>query len=73
MKKNDFAQIKGLDMKELAQKVKVYRQELADLNLDKNMKKLKDLRVIFKKRKDMAQVLTVLKQKQILAELEKKL
>ncbi len=73
MKKNDFASLKGSDNKELILKVKALRQELADLVLDKNMKKMKDQRVIFKKRKDLAQVLTVLRQKQILQGLESKI
>lgn len=72
MKKNDFVQIKGLDPKELNLKVKVIRMEIANLVMDKNMKKMKDLKTIFKKRKDLARVLTVLKQKQLLEELTSK-
>ncbi len=72
MKKNDFAQIKGLEIKELKEKVKVILKEVADLTLDKNMKKLKDLKTVSKKRKDLAQILTVIKQKELLAKLESK-
>ncbi len=70
MKRNDLVQIKGLDIKELKGKIKTLREEIAKLVLDKNMKKLKDLKSVFKKRKDLAQVLTVVRQKTILAELE---
>lgn len=70
MKKNEFAQIKGLDLKELKGKVKTLSDEIANLNLDKNMKKLKDLKIISKKRKEKAQILTVIKQKELLQELE---
>lgn len=70
MKKKDFIQIKGLGNNELILKVNSLKKELADLVMDKKMKKLKDLRIIFKKRKDLAQVLTVLRQKELLAELE---
>lgn len=70
MKKNDFIQIKGLGNNELILKVNSLKKELADLVMDKKMKKLKDLRIIFKKRKELAQVLTVLRQKELLAELE---
>lgn len=72
MKKNEFVQVKGLDVKELAVKVKALRKEIADLTLDKNMKKLKDLKSISKKKKDLAQVLTVIKQKELLGQLESK-
>ena len=70
MKKNDFAQIKGLDIKELREKLKAIKIEIADLTLDKNMNKLKDLKMISKKRKDLAQVATIIRQKELLGELE---
>lgn len=70
MKRNELTQIKLLDLKELRDKTKMIRQELANLLLDKNMKKLKDLKSISKKRKDIAQVLTVIKQKELLKRLE---
>lgn len=73
MKKNDFAQVKGLDMKELQEKVKNVKKEIANLSLDKNMKKLKDLKQVSKKKKDLAQILTVIKQKELLGELELKI
>lgn len=71
MKRQQLIQIKGLSLKELKEKAKALKSEIADLVMDKNMKKLKDLKTIFKKRKDLAQVLTVLRQKQMLEELEK--
>jgi len=73
MKKNDFVQIKSLDIKELIGKTKALKKEMADLFLDKNMKKLKDLKSISKKKKDLAQILTVLKQKELLKALEPKM
>lgn len=72
MKKNELVKIKRLDLKELKAKQKSFKDEIANLVMDKNMKKLKDLRGISKKRKDLAQVLTILRQKQLLAELESK-
>lgn len=72
MKKNEFVQIKGLDLKELRTKANGLREEVANLVLDKNMKKLKDKKSIFKKKKDLAQVLTVVRQKELLIELESK-
>ncbi|MDP3758628.1 MAG: 50S ribosomal protein L29 [Candidatus Daviesbacteria bacterium] len=72
MKRQEFVQIKGLDLKELGVKVKALRQVIADLTLDKNMKKLKDLRMVSKKKKELAQILTVIKQKKLLGQLESK-
>lgn len=72
MKKNELNQVKGLSLNELREKAKSLRDEIANLILDKNIKKLKDLKMISKKRKDLAQVLTILRQKQLLTELELK-
>lgn len=69
MKKNDLQETKILDEKALEKKAAILQQEISNLMLDKNTGKLKDIRVIFKKRKDLAQVLTVLRQKQLLSEL----
>lgn len=70
MKRNEFVQLKGLDLKELKIKVKTLREETANLVLDKNMKKLKDLKMIFKKRKELARILTLIRQKELLVQLE---
>lgn len=70
MKKNELVIIKGLTLKELKVKVKTLKKEIADLTLDKNMKKPKDLKSISKKRKELAQVLTIVRQKELLVELE---
>lgn len=72
MKKNDFIQIKGLDIKELKDKAKGLRSEIEKLTMDKNMKKLKDIKQVSKSKKDLAQVLTVLRQKELLSQLESK-
>ncbi len=66
MKRNQLNDIKKTELKELMQKVKDNRQELQNLTLDKATGKLTDLKVIFKKRKDLAQILTVIKQMQLL-------
>lgn len=72
MKRTELTQIKGLTIKELIDKAKSIKKGIGDLVIDLKMKKLKDTRAIFKKRKDLAQVLTVLRQKQLLEELEVK-
>ena len=70
MKRQQLIQIKGLSLKELKEKAKALKSEIADLVMDKNMKKLKDLKIIRKKRKDLTQVLTVARQKEMLQQLE---
>ena len=70
MKRQDFMQRKGLDVKELGLKFKTLIGEIEELVLDKNMKKLKDLKAISKKKKEIAQILTVIKQKSLLEQLE---
>lgn len=72
MKKNDLNQIKGLPVQELLTKIKLLRKEIEDATLDKNMKKLKDLKTVFKKKKDLARILTIVKQRELLEALEPK-
>lgn len=70
MKKQEYMQMKALDPKELSVKAKGLREEIANLTLDKNMKKLKDLKMVSKKKKELAQILTLMKQKELLGQLE---
>lgn len=70
MKKNQLVGVKGLNIKELKNKAESLRDDIANLTMDKNTNKLKDKKAIFKKRKDLAQVLTVLRQKEMLGQLE---
>ncbi len=72
MKRQQFMEIKQLEIKDLLARLTAAKLEVADLVLDKNMKKLKDVKVISKKRHDIAQMLTIIKQKQLLGEIEKK-
>lgn len=73
MKKGELVEIKGLGIKELKEKAKVFNKEIADLVMDKNMKKLKNPKLISKKKKDLARVLTIIRQKELLAKLESRL
>ncbi len=70
MKRQELTEIKQLTVKEILVGVLVSKKELYDLILDKNMDKLKDKKVVAKKKKDIAQMLTVARQKQLLAEIE---
>lgn len=64
--------MKNLGIKELAEKIRGLKKDIANLVMEKNMKKLKDLKMIYKKRKETAQILTLIKNKQLLAKLEEK-
>lgn len=70
MKKNDLVEVKKLEEKVLVTKIKSAKEQIRDLILDKNMNALKDLKAIFKLKKLVALYLTVLRQKQLLRELE---
>lgn len=72
MKKNELIKIKVLDLKELRTKAKNIKDEIANLVMDKNMKKLKDVKKIAKTKRDLAQVMTIIRQKEMLDELEMK-
>ncbi len=71
MKKNDLFEIKKMDLKSIREKAKKIVEEITDLHMDKNMGKLTNMKVIKSKRRDLAQTLTVLKQKELLQALEK--
>lgn len=75
MKKSDLKEIKNLEIKALSLKIKDANNELASLVMEKNesAKGSKDVKLIFKKREDIAQMMTILRQKQMVAELESKL
>lgn len=72
MKKKEFISIKNLSIKELNDRAKAMVKEIASFVMNKNMKKLKDVKVISKRRKEVAQFLTFIKQKELLVQLEVK-
>jgi len=70
MKKQALAEIKKLDIKAIREKVESAKIDLQKLVLDKSMNKLTDVKTLDKKRKDLAQMLTILRQKELLIQLE---
>lgn len=70
MRKNDLLEIKKMDLKALKNKAKQASQEVADLVFELKSNKQKNLKSVKNKRKDLAQVLTILKQKELLERLE---
>lgn len=65
MKRNALEEYKGYDIKGLREAIKKAKGEFADLMLDKNMSKLSDVKMVSKKRKDIAQLSTILRQKEL--------
>lgn len=59
-----------MDEKALKEKAKKVKEEIMSLMIDKNMNKMPNLKSIKSKKNELAKILTVLKQKQLLAELE---
>ena len=74
MKKTELKEIKGLDIKELTSRIGNAKKDLVGLVIEKNgqasAKGAKDLKLAAKKRRDIAQMFTILRQKQLMAELE---
>lgn len=75
MKRNELKEIKNLDPKDILVKVKLLKTEVANIRLDRfNSTKSKqgsvNLKDTYLKRKTIAQMLTIARQKQILSELE---
>lgn len=73
MKRTDLKEIKGLEIKDLREKIEKAKADLAGLVLEKaqSAKGSKDVKQVFKKRKDIAQMLTILRQKKLLRSLSK--
>lgn len=71
MKKTAFTEIKKMDIKPLLEKVQSAQKEILGLILDKSTGKVANVKVTKNKRKDLSQMMTVLRQKQMLQELEK--
>lgn len=72
MKKNALTDIKKSELKDLMKMAVTVRKEIALLELDKVAGKITDFKSIAKKRADLAQLLTVLRQKELLEQLTKK-
>ncbi len=75
--KNKNVEVKTMEIKDLSAQTKKVRLELADLLIQRNAGKLTgsqnpggDLKAAGKKRKEVARMLTVLRQKELVAEME---
>lgn len=68
MKKSQLKEIKNLEIEKLKTKIKKVREELATLMVDREPK---GKRGVFEKRKELAWMLTILRQKELIEELRK--
>lgn len=65
MKKNALVELRSETALSLKEKVAKDKKDLANLYLELNTKKLKDVRKLFHKRKDISQTLTIINEKRI--------
>lgn len=65
MKKQQLNDLKNKSIKDLKAQVKNMKKEIANLTLDLKLGKLKNLRAISTKKRDIAQTLTLVSQKLI--------
>ena len=65
MKKSDFKQLKTRNKKELIKKILEEKKKLTNLLIEQSMSKIKNPHKISFKRKDIAQIMTILKLKEI--------
>lgn len=72
MKKTDIDNLRKMNTSDLSRKEREMRGQLADLVIDRSMSKISDKKAILKKRRERAVVLTILRQKKLLEELEEK-
>ncbi len=70
MKLKDKKQIFERQEKELIKDLKQAKEALFDLKLEKSQNKLKNTKSIFWKRKEIAWILTILKEKELVAKKE---
>lgn len=75
MKKSELKEIRSLEIKDLTERVKKTKQDLVEAFMvrSESGKGSKDVKAVFKKRKDIAQMMTILRQKQLVEELKKEI
>lgn len=66
--KKDIKDISSKTEKDLKDLLKTKREDLFKLNLDNKQNKLKNTRIIFITRKEIARVMTLIKEKELIAE-----
>lgn len=69
--KKDIKDNSSKTEKDLKELLKTKKEELFKLNLDNKQNKLKNTRVIFNTRKEIARVMTLIREKELAAEVSK--
>lgn len=64
MKKNELSQMRDKELKELRKELKEKKQELAKVRLEVSTGKIKNTRAGKNLRKDIAQILTIIRDKE---------
>lgn len=67
MKKKDLQSLRNKDVKELGEMVREARSALSTINLDMVQNKIKNTKTFFEKRKEIAQILTIMREKELVA------
>ena len=65
MKTQEFKNLRQKNEKELIDMVKNLKKEMTKLRLELSMKKIKNVSIIRGKRKDIARILTILKERKL--------
>ncbi len=66
--KNDTKEIRNKSDKELKDLLITKREEMSKLNLDNRQNKLKNTRIVFNTRKEVARLLTVIRERKLAAD-----
>ena len=70
MRKSDLVEIKKLEISGILSRINKFKSEILDLELKKGVKKLANLKEASLKRRALAQMMTILRQKELLNKLE---
>lgn len=70
MKKKDLQEIKNMSEEQLLADVIKLKKEIVEAKMDQHLNKLKDVKSIERKRKNIAQILTIISQKQLIKKFE---
>ncbi len=72
MKRNDIKELTNKTIKELKEIQKLTEAELVKLKLDLALKKTKNVHAFYSKRKDLARIKTIIREKELVEKYKKK-
>lgn len=65
MKKREIKELRSKNLKELTQSLKNLKSELAKIIIERNARRLKNTALVRGKKKDVARILTVIREKEL--------